>query len=244
MKLQPRILAVVVSLGCLAARGEVVFQTDHYRAVLGDDARWQSLTLTGSSRELLDTAARLPAATVTVNGQAHRAQGVKAADGRLRWTFDQVDTELVYSLERAPDWTVLRLLEIHGTRPSDLVFLQVPTKVGGHLGRRLNVAWDEESAVCLLAADRRTDCHAAGRPAGVLLAQSQDAPGPTLEGNAAALLACPTSDLRGVLQRASHAFGLLTNESPEGVPSKDAEATRGSYWFIGQIGRASCRERV
>lgn len=215
-----------------ASHGEIAFETGRYRAVLGNDACWQSLTLTGSDRELLDPSVGVAAASVTVDGQQHAASRVAVDRDRLVWQFDAVDTELVYAVERSPDWTVFRLAEIHGSRPSAIVLLQLPTAVGGHLGRRLNIAWDERVSVCLLAADRRTDCRAASRPAGLLVAQSQEAPGPTLEGSAVALLACGTPHVRDLLKQASQAFGLLTNETPDEIPSKQTDLARGSYWFI------------
>jgi hypothetical protein len=43
----------------------------------------------------------------------------------------------------------------------------------------------------------------------------------------------PTSDFKAVARRASRAFGLLTNETPDGIPVKDTDLVRGSYWFLG-----------
>jgi hypothetical protein len=64
--------------------------------------------------------------------------------------------------------------------------------VTAHVGPRLNIAWDDEVAVCLLAATRQADCGARREgEVAVLRAVLQDAPGPKLEGGAVALIVAP-----------------------------------------------------
>jgi hypothetical protein len=135
-------------------------------------------------------------------------------------------------VERGEEWLGLRLESIAGTRPDSVTLFRLPAPMGMTVGPRLNAAWDAESAVCVMAAACQTDCRAGGQPP-CLLATSQDAPGPRLEGAGLALIVAPTSDFKAVARRASRAFGLLTNETPDGIPVKDTDLVRGSYWFLG-----------
>jgi hypothetical protein len=184
---------------------------------------------------LCAAAAALPLATVVdPGGKTQPVAAASYAGGRLRLSFQVTDTVLTYAVEPGDDWTLLRLEGVEGTRPQRLTFCQVPVKVTAHVGPRLNIAWDEEVAVCLMAATRQPDCGAArGDGVTTLRATLQDGPGPKLEGGAVALIVAQREAIEERLRQASHAFGLLTNEGADGVPAKRTELPRGSYWFLG-----------
>lgn len=232
MKRTVRRFSVVALLMMTGAKAEVVLETGRFRAVLADDAVWRSLASLPDGRELLATETR-PFAAVRIGGRDHPANDVRRDGDRLEVRFAGTDAVLTYQLEEADDWLRLELVGLAGTRPERVTLAQVPVGIDAHVGRRLNVAWDERTAVCLLAADRRVACGASRATGAVLVATAQDAPGPRLEGAAAALLVCPTPELKTVLRAASHAFGLLVNEDSQGVPSKDTELARGAYFFLG-----------
>lgn len=228
-------LAVVWAAAALApAAAQVTIPGPAVTLVLSETGIWQSLR-GADGRELCAADANLPLATVVdPQGKTQAVATASYADGRLRLSFHGTDTVLTYAVEPDRYWTVLRLERVEGTRPTRLTLCQVPVNVTAHVGRRLNIAWDDEVAVCLLAATRQPDCGARreGQRA-VLGAALQDAPGPKLEGGAVALIVAPRQAIEDRLREASHAFGLLTNEDANGVPAKRTALTRGSYWFLG-----------
>ncbi|MBI2298011.1 MAG: hypothetical protein HYU66_03510 [Armatimonadetes bacterium] len=224
---------VVVALFAAAAHADVALEGPALRLILGDDARWRSIYAGDPGRELCPRTPG-PVATVWVNGKACPARAASLADAELTLHFAGTDTVLTYQVAAQAEWILFRLVGIDGARPTRITLLTLETSGLDHVGRRLNAAWDEELTIALLAANRQVDCGASRGAGGqaVLAAVTQDAPGPRLEGAQFAILAGPTASIRGKLQAAAHAFGLLTNEDEQGLPSKEGEAARGAYWFL------------
>lgn len=206
--------------------------TSGFRLSLDSQARWVSLTDRRSGRELCAPSAKLPFAAVRVAGRSVVATKLRYADRRLEVAFGASGTRLVYRVERTPDWLRLTLERVAGPRPERVTLMQVPVAIVENVGRRLDIAWDANTSVCLLAGNEQTGGGAARRKGYALLrATTQDGPGPRLEGASAALIVCPTKRIRAVLRTASHTFGLLTNEK-DGVPAKETPAAGESYWFM------------
>jgi hypothetical protein len=211
---------------------DVTLENPRLRLVLNDDATCRSLMAKPSGRECVAADAKMPIAVVRHSGRSFDAKAVAIDGDRLTIGFANTDTTLTYAVERADDWIVFRLESIAGTRPESLTVFRAAVAITENVGPRLNAAWDEQTVVCLMAANRQADCHASGGKLAVLAASTQDAPGPKIEGAAVALIACPTPELRTIARQASHAFGLLTNEDASGTPVKDTRLTKGSYWFL------------
>ncbi len=225
------LLLALTALG-LSAQAAVVFEMLGGRAVLNDNATWQSVMDMATGRECVAKAGEVAIASVTHSGRTFQANSAVLAGDALTLRFADTNTMLVYQVERAEDWVVLRLNTVAGTRPERLVLLRVPVRITTRVGRRLNIAWDDKTAVCVMAVNRQVDCGAARRDFADLVASTQDAPGPRIEGAAAALIICPPGEFKAVARKASHTFGLLTNEDAGGRPVKDTELPKGSYWFL------------
>ncbi|MBM3500907.1 MAG: hypothetical protein FJX74_19795, partial [Armatimonadetes bacterium] len=224
-------LAMLALSWCAAGSSDVAIEHPRFALRLSDAAACVSLAAV-SDRRTWDLSARpTPLGEVYVGGRLHKASAASLDGDALTVRFDGTDTVLSYGLEPAEDWVVLRLKAIAGARPDSVTLLRLPAPEGMRIGPRLNAAWDADTTVCLMAATRQADCRAGGAPP-TLVATTQDAPGPRLEGAAVALIVCPTPDFKAVARRASHAFGLLTNEAPDGTPVKDTDLVRGSYWFL------------
>ena len=211
----------------------IVFQTKSCRAVLGENAIWQSLTETPSQRSLLATDRKTPIAYVQLNGKTHSANSARCQADRLIVGFSGVGTHLEYTLEQTDDWITFRLDRITGPRPQRITFLRIGVAITEHVGSRLNGAWDKQTAVIIRGTTRQTLCRPIRRLESTeLTAAVQDAPGPKLEGSAATLLVVPTSDLKPVMARLAEAYGMPVNKTPDGVASKDTDMARDSYWFL------------
>jgi len=235
-----RPLCLVMPLLCLAlasAAADVALQTPAFTLALGEDAVWRSLKDTATGRECIAADPAFTAAVVWVGEGQFPATSASAEDGGLVLGFaggepGGPDTRLHYRVETADNWLVFRLQRIEGARPSHITLLRLPIGITDNVGPRLNIAWDQDLAVCLMAANRQVDCVGRKRKYAELSAATQDAPGPAMEGAAVALIVSPTPRFKAVAREASHAFGLLTNEDTAGTPAKDTELTRGSYWFL------------
>jgi len=228
----PRIAAGFAIALSLTAYGEIAFESPRIRIVINDDATLGSLVEQSSGRECANPETRRKIADVTVDGKGRAANSATPCPGGFQLKFAGTDTVLKYRVETADDWIVFRLASVSGARPTRVTMLRVPVSVTENVGRRLNLAHDERTAVCLMAANRQPDCGARVRKGVFLVAATQDSPGPKLEGCAVALMASPTSEFKAIARKASHAFGLLTNEDARGVPVKDTDLVRGSYFFL------------
>ncbi len=226
------LLAASCILAVAEARADVAFENARARIAIAANGRWQSLLDKATGRELLPDGVAMPVAEVRHGGERFAASAATATGDALTLSFAGTDTVLTYTVEPADHWIVLRLRSIAGTRPESMTLVQLPVGITANVGSRLNIAWDDESAVCLMAATRQADCRARPGRHAVLSATTQDFPGPKLEGAAAAILVSPTPEFRAIAREASHAFGLLTNEDADGTPVKDTDLVRGSYWFL------------
>lgn len=226
------VLFILAALVAGAANAQVALETDRARLVIGDDATWTSLVDRATGRELAPEGVTLPLAAVRHGDSSHNASAASLDGDALTVRFADTDTVLTYTVEPAADWIVFRLASVMGTRPESMTLLQVPVSITEKVGGRLNIAWDDQTAVCMMAANRQADCRARPGRFATLAATTQDAPGPPLEGAAVALIICPPAELKAIAREASHAFGLLTNEDEHGTPAKDTELVRVSYWFM------------
>jgi len=214
------------------AWADVVIENPHLKLALADSATCLSLTNKATDREWDLSQAGVALADVSVGGKTLRATSMQLRGDELTVRFADCDTMLTYAIERTDDWVVFRLASIAGTRPTSMTLLRLPAPEGMTIGPRLNAAWDEKTTICLMAANHQPDCRASGGKTPTLNAITQDTPGPKLEGAAVALIVCPTPEFRALARKASHAFGLLTNEAADGAPVKDTDLVRGSYWFL------------
>ena len=225
-----------VLAGCLFAgqggAAEIVFENARLRAVLSEEAVWQSLVEKGSGEDFRPDDKAITFASVHVGKADRNANRASLSDGRLTVGFGGCGTRLVYEVETREDWIAFRLVEISGGRPDRAVVARIGVKITDRVGKCMNSAWNDESAVCLMGINRQTE----GRPSRrkeytELVASSQDEPGPKLEGAGAALVVCATEDLRGVVRELAVAYDLPRNEQ-DGVASKDLPIARQSYWFL------------
>ncbi|MCY3024218.1 MAG: hypothetical protein NTW87_35020, partial [Planctomycetota bacterium] len=216
------------------AAPQIVFENARVRAVLGDDGVWRSVVDKASGKDYCAQGQRVAFAAARAAGAAKHRQSNRAAiaDGKLTVGFEGCDTSLTYTVKAEQDWILFTLTAVTGTRPSELTLLRLCTTLTQRVGTRLSMGWDDSYAIGLVGANLQTRGQAVRRKEyAELLATTQDAPGPKLEGAAAALVAAPTAVIDAVLQRLSAACSLPRNEG-DGAPSKRLPIARQSYWFL------------
>lgn len=232
------------------AYGDIVFENARVRAVLGEDAVWRSLVDKSTGAEHTGKPATTFASSthpiteardhVDVLGLQQRVTSSRAgtvAASRARMAEDRLiitvgECELTYQIATQDDWIAFTLEKVSGHRPQTLDLLRLSIDTGEHVGSRLAVAWDVKFAVGLAALNFQSHATATrygGRT--VLAAQTQDSPGPPIEGAGAAIVAAPTTEFPRALQRLSKAFNLPRNEAGD-RPSKELPIARESYWFL------------
>jgi len=230
--------------------GDIVFENARVRAVLGEDAVWRSLVDKATGAEHIGKPATTFASATHPKTDARdhvdvlglqqrvtssRADTVTASRARMaenRLIITVGESELTYRFATQDDWIAFTLEKVSGRRPQALDLLRLSIDTGEHVGSRLAVACDEKFAVGLAALNFQS--HATASRSGgrtVLAAQTQDAPGPPIEGAGAAIVAAPTTEFPRALQRLSKAFDLPRNEAGD-RPSKELPMARESYWFL------------
>lgn len=231
-----KLIAVLLAglAAATAAHGqEIVLENTRFRAVIGENAVWGAFTDKATGRELCPPGQRLPMALARVGARNFPASKASLAGDRLALEFAGCDTRVVYRVESQPDWIMLDVVEITGTRPGRLTLLQGGATIVEHAGSILGAAWNEDLAVCLRAATLSTQVSVSRRGEwSELSATTQDEPGPRLEDAAVAIVVAPTDELRDILHRLSLAREMPHNHK-DGVASKDLDIARGSYWFLG-----------
>ena len=227
-------LTLLCSLRALPVNADVVIENGRVRVVIGSDAAWRSLVDKRTGKEWCYTARRTALVEAHIEGRNTSASSLTWDGRHLRVNFAGRATVLVYDVLSRPDWIVFKLESVQGPRPTKrLTMLRLPLALTENVGPRLNIAWNDEVSICLMAAN--TQAYGSGRRRGKwadLRAYTQDAPGPKLEGAAVALILCPTADIRKILHQASVEFGLLTNTRGP-VPVKELPEVKQSYWFMG-----------
>ncbi len=155
-----------------------------------------------------------------------------AVGGELVLRFAGCDTAATYAVDVGDDCVQFTLKKIEGTRPTEMTLLRFATTLHARVGTRLGLGWDESAGVGILAANRQARGRAvAHKDHAELLATTQDAPGPRLEGASAALYAASEKELDALLGRLSRRFDLPRNESDR-TPSRLLPLARRSYWFL------------
>lgn len=226
-------LGVALWLALNAAAGEIVIENPRVRLVLGEDAVWRSVADKATGKEYCAQGKGAAMATVRIADKTCHANRASREGDQLTLAFDGCDTRLVYAVKSERDWVLFRLERIEGTRPSHVTLAQLGVAITEHVGPRLGGAWNEELAICLMAANLQTQCAAQRRGNfAELTATTQDSPGPKLEGAAVALVACPTKELDSVLDKLAVAYGLPRNSDDKGTPSRNLPIARQSYWFL------------
>jgi concanavalin A-like lectin/glucanase superfamily protein len=127
----------------------------------------------------------------------------------------------------AGQYLVFRIASVEGMEPDEVTFVQLDLKPCEHVHPMSGLAGDDDFGVCLRTLNLRTQVVVrGGSPSMTARAYKEYG----LGGAAAALVACPTSQLRPVLQSVLRKEGVPYSELG-GPFALDAPANRGSYVF-------------
>ena len=230
----------------------IILENSVFRLVLGEDAVAKSLVLKGTGEELLAEGNELPFFSVTQERPYNNevklkhmnkettfaANRVRMEEGKLIIGFDIAPYEAVVAVKIAPSYITLTLEGFNTNSrhywgvlidmPPALSFrlCQLPVKEKKYFGEWLNAAWDEQSAVCVLATSTHAEIDGEKRrDVRILTADAhRDV---KMQGCGAALIAAPQKDFLAAVADIEEDYDL-----PRGVASRqNADKINASiYW--------------
>ncbi|MBM3475160.1 MAG: hypothetical protein FJX75_18005 [Armatimonadetes bacterium] len=198
----------------------IVFESQYAKLLIGADAKGVCLIDKDTGQDYAQHTPEAAFATATVGGKEHAATSAVGSDDRVTFAFGDLGPRAVIGVRPRERYFYLKVLEASEDVEA-LTFCHVPLTVKGTL--------EEPFAACMLALDLQTNVTEAPGPNRLLRAMCVKRFG--LVGAEAALVACPTGEMRNVLKEAVAAAPDLPH-SPVGGPwAMDGPLNRTSYLF-------------
>jgi len=233
-----------------AGAAEIVIENAEFTLVIGADAIVRSLVHKSSGEECLLAALKVPAFSITqyrpydnelqlsypAKSKTFPARSVVRKGDQLIVEFELVshiatiglkitDSYIGFALEkldyRIENYGIKRVTEI-----DEFAILQLPVKERANFGEWLNVVWDNEVAVNLLATGPQARIDGFVNP-GYHLLQAAAVSEVKLIGTGCALITTETGRLLDRIQRVEEDYGL-----PEGVKSRRSPDYQWSYYEL------------
>ncbi len=229
---------------------DILLQTDLFRLTVGADGTAKSLVCLDNGEECLADS-ETPLFSVTEDRPYNNevklshpnkrtvfpANRVRREGSRLIVGFSLAPFEAVVEVTEAAGYLVFTLADfiVHpddypGLRMAlppvaEFRLMQLPVKNRSRFGAWLNVSWDDETAVCVLAADPTARIEAESRR-GYRILTADAVRGIRLRGSKAALIVCPSDRFLDVMDTFEADLGL-----PRGAASRRGPDINASvYW--------------
>jgi hypothetical protein len=232
---------------------DVVLETANIKLTIeGSGAVWNSIQdkTYDPNKELCYSSADVKFAQITIDGTDIDPTSIVAEGDTLELTFDNDGNTIIitYDVNTAedPNWIHFELTDIDGTRPDSMILCQTPVDIIEYVGPTLGAAWDANSTVGI--ADTNFQCTCTAYSQGGLYAlpqaETQDSPGPALEGASAAIIVVDTDQFTGVMNDLAGTYSLLENEDANGTTSKDLFGQESYWFFTGDVNYTSTQEVI
>lgn len=236
-----------------ASDTDIIIENAEMRLVIGSNGIARSLIHKGSGQECLMKDVNTPVFAITQNRPydnevqlAHPAKSKTfASDSIYRVgddliiNFELIDYEATVGLKIVDDYIgfTLKKLEYHmadfgvkrKTHIDEFALLQLPVKDRAHFGEWLNVVWDNDVAVNVLATDPYAKIDARKRNGYKILYAGGSAE-VKVEGVGAALITTEKSKLLDRIDRVERDFNL-----PLGVESRRSKEYKNSYYELRNV---------
>ena len=241
---------------------DIIIENAEMRLVLANDGTARSLIHKASGQECLDVRKRIPVFSITQYRPydnevmlAYPAKEMKfAADSIFRLgddlivSFELTDYEATIGLNITDNYIgfTLKKLEYHmadfgvkrKTNIDEFTLMQLPVKEREHFGGWLNVVWDEEVAVNLLATNPYAKIDAENR-GGYKLLTAEAVSEVKLEGVGAALIVTDKEKLLDNIDQLERDFSL-----PLGVESRRSRDYKFSYYELRDVSTQNIDEHI
>ncbi|MDO8589073.1 MAG: hypothetical protein Q7T82_18755 [Armatimonadota bacterium] len=198
-----------------------VLENDYARYVVGQDGASLHLIDKSSGKDYCDRQRSPAFASVKQAGRICAATSVSSADGKVTVEFGDAGARAVLMATAKKGYFILEVLSVTGDNLEELVFADV--------NLTLHADPDEPFACCAMALNLLTNCPDIPGLNNRLRASCYARFG--FEGAKAAIVACPTAEMRGVMQEIILSDFDLPHSKLGGPWALDAEINRGSYLF-------------
>ncbi|MCF6357658.1 MAG: hypothetical protein L3J54_07610 [Draconibacterium sp.] len=243
-------------------QNDIILENADMQLILSSDGSAKSLIHKSSGEECLMRGVKIPAFTLTQNrpydNEVQLAYPAKqktfAADtvyrdgDNLIVGFELTDYDAIIGLKITDEYIgfTLKGLEYHKaefgvkrrTEVDGFTLLQLPVKNRGHFGELLNVVWDKDIAVNLLATNSYAQIDADKRNGYKILTAGGDAK-VKIEGVGAALITTDKSKLLDRIDKVEKDFNL-----PLGVESRRSEEYKNSYYELRNVTPENIDEHI
>jgi len=246
---------MLISAPMLRAGNDVVLENGQFKLVVGSNAIPKSLIIKSSGEECLRSDATLSLCTATqerpYNNEVklahlnkrttYQADTIYWKDKQLIVGFETIPYEAVIGVKMTPQYMSFTLdgfivessdyagLKLNTPPAVEVCLMQLPVRERTYFGEWLNVCWDKQGAVNLLATDPYCQISAEKRE-GYRVLRSTAVKGIKLKGAGAALLACPSDRLLDGIAKVEEDFNL-----PRGVESRRGPKIDFSYFWTMSI---------
>ncbi len=245
------ITSTVFVVGCNtdSVTNEIVIENEQTRLIITNGGILKSLIHKPTNEECLVIDQNLPAFSVT---QYHpytneirlaypfketefAADSVRREGDKLIVSFELVDFEAVIDLNITSQYIQFRIenfISGNGNNPpkvDEMCLLQLPVRNRSHFGEWLNVAWDDQMAINLLATDHYARIDSEEREGSRVL-KAVMVSEVKKEGVGAALITSPTGQLLDHIARVEEDYNL-----PRGVKNRRNEQYNASYYWSGNV---------
>ena len=243
---------------------DILLENEQMRLVVGADCLAKSLIHKPTGEECLVTGEEIALFSVTqerpFNNEvklAHpnkrttfQANRLRREGDRLIVGFEIIPYEVVIAVREAPEYIAFSLVDFI-VRPTDygglvmstppvaeLRLLQLPVRNREHFGEWLNVSWDSQVAVNVLATSpyARIDSE---RRKGYRVMSADAVRDIKLRGTGAALIACATDRLLDAIARIEADFDL-----PRGVESRRSDLINASAYWSSHVNPTNVDEHI
>jgi hypothetical protein len=261
------IFLILSTIGCTDKNsriqdGDIVIENAELRFVLSGNGTAKSLIHKPTGQECLMKGVDLPAFTITqdrpydnehqlafpANRKVFSSDTIYRIDNELIVGFELIDYEAIIGLKITDDYIGFSLekLEYHmadiglkrKTEIDEFTLLQIPLKERTNFGEWLNVMWDENVAVNLLATNPMTKIESDRRP-GYKIVRAGGIAEVQVEGIGAALITTETSALLDRIDKVERDYGL-----PLGVESRRSNEYKNSYYELRNVTTQNIDEHI
>jgi len=216
----------------------VAFETEFLRYAVSADGKAAEFTDKQAGKNY---ALPTPLAILRRPNQTFAAAGCSFADGKLTVAFKDCPTKLIVAVTAKKRYLVFEVVSLGEDRPDILSLCPAIVSLGKVRSYISGIMADDEFAACVRVLNLKSNLALHGGPSPRFEVQCEARHG--IVGAKFALIGCPRSQLRSVLQEVVKEEGLPY--SPLGGPfALDAEENRGSYVFAYGLAEANADEWV
>ncbi|NPA37746.1 MAG: hypothetical protein GXO47_12955 [Chlorobi bacterium] len=232
------------------SNNDIVIENSEFRFVIDTDGTAKSLIHKATGKECLMQGVKLPLFGIKqdypydnenklafpAKQRTFGSNKVIRNDDKLIVNFERTDYEATVGVEITDSYIVFTLDKLsykmsnvgdkRKTRIDEFILLQIPVKDRTHFGEWLNVMWDKNTAVNLLAVEPACMIDAFDRP-GYKVFQAAGFNDVKLIGISAGLITTTGDRLLDVINTIEHDYGL-----PLGVESRRRKEYKNSYYEI------------